>query len=137
MSYKKWFIRHSQKHKKIVNSLLKRGFGKKAIIEYFYYENLKLKEPKFCPLFVKDKKCHDMKNLNCYLCGCDNFRFNDRGFKKIDDNLLVSYCKLNLGDKIISKGKIHHNCSNCQVPHKKRYISKKFNFYWGEVMGRV
>ena len=82
MGYLNWFKAHGEKHKKIVDRLLEDNLTNNEIVEYFEYENLKNSEPEFCPLFAKDKKCHSIENLNCYLCGCPNFRFSDKGFKK-------------------------------------------------------
>ena len=55
------------------------------VIAYFKFENMVKKEPDFCPLYKDNKKCHDMKELNCYLCACPNFRFDDEGFKKVEE----------------------------------------------------
>lgn len=59
------------------------GNTKQEIIEYFRFENMVKNEPDFCPLYKDNKKCHDMEDLNCYLCACPHFRFDDNGFKKI------------------------------------------------------
>lgn len=136
MSYNSWFENHGNKHKELIEKLLKRGFDKDEIIEYFKYENLKKNEPNFCPLFAKNKKCHEMEELNCYLCACPNFRFNDSGFKEIEDKTLYSYCQIDSkdGEKFISSDKIHQNCTNCTIPHHKNYIEKHFSFDWLEIM---
>ena len=42
------------------------------VIEYFKFENMVKNEPDFCPLYKDNKKCHDMEDLNCYLCACPN-----------------------------------------------------------------
>jgi len=52
------------------------------VIAYFRFENMVQKEPDFCPLYKETKKCHDMEVLNCYLCACPNFRFDDEGISK-------------------------------------------------------
>jgi hypothetical protein len=126
MSYLSWYIKSQKKYNILISSLQKRGFSKKNLIEYFRFENLSIKQSFFCPLFAKNKKCHNIANLNCYMCACDNFRLTTSGRVK-------SYCRLNLGHKIESKGKIHQDCSKCSVPHKKRYIEKAFKFKWNEM----
>ncbi len=40
------------------------------------------KENDFCLLYKDNKKCHDYEDLNCYLCACPYFRFDDEGISK-------------------------------------------------------
>ena len=80
MSYKSWFLEHGNKHKAIMAKLT--HLSDEEVIAYFRFENMVEKEPDFCPLYADNKKCHDMQALNCYLCACPNFRFDDKGFKK-------------------------------------------------------
>lgn len=136
MGYKNWFDMHADKHKKIVDKLLLSDYTKEGIIEYFTYENMVKNENDFCPLFAKNKKCHDMKNLNCYFCACPNFRFNDDGIKIINKKMQYSFCNINSidGEAKAYGDKIHQNCSNCQVPHKKSYIEKCFDYDWKIIM---
>ena len=131
MGYKSWFDNHAKKHKKIVDKLLQRGFGKDEVIEYFEFDNMIKNEPDFCPLYKDNKKCHEMDDLNCYMCACPNFRFNDNGL----DGDFLSKCFVGNGDIIKTKsGKIHQDCSSCSVPHHKRFIEKNFSFDWKEMM---
>lgn len=134
MGYLDWFNAHAAKHKKIVQKLA--NLDKDQIIDYFEYENMKLKEPDFCILYAKDKKCHDIENLNCYLCACPNFRFNDNGFNSKDGNLILSFCAINSKDgaQIVSKNNIHQDCTKCTVPHLKEYVQKHFSLDWSEIM---
>ena len=134
MSYLNWFKKHGEKHKKIIDKLLKNNLNKDEIIDYFEYENLKKSEPNFCPLFTKNKKCHNIEYLNCYLCGCPNFRFKDIGFKQEDNKTLYSYCDINSkdGKKFIKANAIHQNCINCVIPHSKEYIKNNFSLDWFE-----
>ena len=136
MSYTKWMQEHAKKHKKIVEKLLDNGLTQKEIIDYFDFENMKEKEINFCPLYAKNKKCHDMDELNCYLCACPNFRFNDDGIKKVDNKLQYSYCNIDSKDgrQGIYGEKIHQNCSKCQVPHTKEYVTKHFDLKWSNIM---
>ncbi|WP_373071727.1 hypothetical protein [Sulfurimonas sp.] len=136
MPYKSWFDEHTSKHKKIVDKLLQKNFTTEEIIEYFDFENMVEMEKDFCPLYEKNKKCHDMKKLNCYLCACPNFRFNDNGIEKIDDKTKYSYCSINSkkGELGTYGDAIHQNCSGCDVPHVKKYVEDKFDIDWKKIM---
>ena len=83
------------------------------VIAYFHFENMVEKEPDFCPLYKEHKKCHDMKDLNCYLCACPSFRFDDEGFQKVEAKTLYSTCSIDSKDgaQFISDDAIHQNCS--------------------------
>ncbi len=72
MTYISWIENHSKKHQKLVQKLY--SLSENELIEYFLYENMQKNEPDFCLLYKENKKCHDMKNLNCYLCACPEFR---------------------------------------------------------------
>ena len=134
MSYQKWFEKQAEKHKEIVEK--SKSLSDEELIDYFEYQNLKEKEKDFCPLFAKDKKCHNIKYLNCYLCGCPYFRFNDKGFKKIGGKTLYSYCSINSKNarNFENETSIHLDCSNCKVPHTKKFILKNFSREWSEIM---
>jgi len=129
---------HNKKHSLILKKLFL--LSDNEIIEYFKYENMKINEPDFCPLYAKNIKCHEMGNLNCYLCACPHFRFRDDvGFKEIDGKKLLSFCNINSKNGFIFKTKeaIHQDCSNCLIPHKKQYIVKVFDKDWNQVMKDV
>jgi Zn-finger protein len=133
VSYSSWVKKHGLKHKEIMERL--KDLSDDEVIEYFRFENMVEKEPNFCPLYAKNKKCHDIENLNCYLCACPNFRFNDSGFEKIEDKTLFSYCSIDSknGKKAISKSAIHQDCSDCLIPHREDFIKKVFNRDWFEI----
>jgi hypothetical protein len=134
MGYNDWFNRHADKHKKIVDKLLKKEFTKEQIVEYFEFENMVKEEVEFCPLYTKNKKCHDMKELNCYLCACPNFRFNEEGLDNYNEFKILSRCNINNGKKFAGKGVIHQDCSSCSVPHHKSYVLKNFDLNWMKIM---
>jgi hypothetical protein len=131
MSYRKWFLAHAQKHKTVVERLVRDGLPKEAIITYFRWENLRKKEPDFCPLFEESKKCHEMEQLNCYLCACPNFRFDDGVHKG-----RVSWCAIDSkeGSTMEHAGCMHQDCSACTVPHHEKYITDSFEYDWLRVM---
>ncbi len=139
MSYSEWFEKHADKHEKIVQKLLSKGYTKLQIIEYFDFDNMVINETAFCPLYEKRDKCHDIKKLNCYLCACPHFRFNDKGIKKVDDKLQYSLCDIESknGRQGVYNRVIHQDCSKCIIPHTQKYIDKHFNLSWREIMNKV
>lgn len=136
MAYISWLQKHANKHKKIIDKLIAQNYTKEQIIDYFDFENMKEKEVDFCPLYAKNKKCHDMEHLNCYLCSCPNFRFNDEGIKKVDDKTQFSRCNINSKDgrQGVYGEKIHQDCSGCGVPHHRAYVEKHFDLDWAKIM---
>lgn len=137
MSYKNWYTQHGEKHAKIMLKLKNKSDDE--VIKYFRFENMVLNEPEFCPLYKDNKKCHDYEELNCYLCACPNFRFNDNGFKKDDNKTTFSYCNIDSkdGNQFISEDSIHQDCSGCTVPHNESYIKKNFKGDWFEIMNQT
>jgi len=128
MSYQSWHEAHSVKHEEVVSRLS--SLSDDEIIEYFDYENMKVKEKDFCVLYAQDKKCHDIENLNCYLCACPNFRVGESS----------STCDINSkdGGTIESKnGFVHQDCSGCIVPHRAKYVKKNFNKSWKKIMSKT
>lgn len=136
MSYTNWFDAHAQKHKAILTKLLAKNYNKEKIIAYFDFDNMVKNEPDFCPLYADNKKCHDMKSLNCYLCACPNFRFNDAGIQKIEENTQYSVCNIESkdGNQGLYGDKIHQDCSQCGVPHHLSYVEKHFDIDWKKTM---
>jgi Zn-finger protein len=130
MSYKSWFDNHAKKHKEIVDRLLEKNFCKSEIIEYFRWENISKSDKEFCPLFKDNQKCHDIENLNCFLCACPHFRFDD------DSEKQKSSCSINSknGKLLEFNGTIHQDCSNCLIPHKENFISKVYKTSWLDIM---
>ncbi len=136
MGYTDWFKKHAQKHKVIVAKLLSKNYSKEQIIDYFDFENMKREEKDFCPLYAKDKKCHDMESLNCYLCACPNFRFNDTGIEKVEEKTKFSFCSIDSKDGRVGVygEKIHQDCSKCGVPHHRVFVEKHFDIAWEKMM---
>lgn len=138
MSYTSWFDEHASKHKVIVEKLQKQNLTKEQIIDYFDFENMKVKERDFCPLYADNKKCHDMQELNCYLCACPNFRFHDDGVEKVEEKTKYSFCDIDSKDgKVGVYGEaIHQDCSGCSVPHHRAYVLKNFDYDWKKIMSK-
>ncbi|MBD3810386.1 MAG: hypothetical protein IE884_07795 [Sulfuricurvum sp.] len=137
MSYREWFDAHGLKHAAIMAKLT--HLTDEEVIEYFRFENMVEKEPDFCPLYAQKQKCHDTEELNCYLCACPNFRFNEGGFAQEGGRTLFSTCSINSpdGDRYVSETAIHQNCAGCIVPHRESYIRKLFNRDWFAIMREV
>jgi Zn-finger protein len=128
MSYQSWHESHSKKHQEIVARLS--HLSDDEVIEYFDFENMKVKEKDFCVLYAKNKKCHDIENLNCYLCACPNFRVAKDS----------SFCDINSKDGGTIEGKdgfIHQDCSACLVPHRAKYVKKNFDRSWEKIMSKT
>ncbi len=136
MGYTQWVQNHAKKHKKIVDKLLAQNYTKEQIIDYFDFDNMKIEEEDFCPLYAKNKKCHDMDSLNCYLCSCPNFRYSDRGIQKIEEKTQYSFCNIDSkdGKQGVYGDKIHQDCSKCSVPHHREYVKKHFDYNWSNIM---
>ncbi len=134
MNYGEWYSQHAQKHGDIVKSLS--HLSDEEVMEYFDFDNMKIKHPDFCPLYPKDQKCHDMESLNCYFCACMHFRFDDNSIRIEDDKRVYSYCSIESKNsaKFETKDSIHNDCSNCKVPHKPHVIKKYFDRDWRVVM---
>ena len=137
MNYSDWFESHGQKHQNIMKKL--EHLSDVEVVDYFRFENMVEKETEFCFLYKEHKKCHEMEELNCYLCACPNFRFNDEGFSKKESQLLYSTCSIESKDgaQFVSGDAIHQDCSGCTVPHHEDYIKKHFKRDWFEVMQSV
>lgn len=136
MTYQEWYDDFANKHKRIVEKLLAKGFDKKQIIEYFDFENMVEAEPNFCLLYQEKKKCHDIEKLNCYLCACPYFRFNDKGFEVIEGKIKKSHCAIDAkeGKLGVWGDTIHQDCTGCSIPHHRRFVEKNFSLEWKEVM---
>ena len=134
MSYKKWFKEHAQKHSAIMRSLTHLNHAE--VIEYFDFDNMRVKHPDFCPLYEQNKKCHHMEKLNCYLCACMHFRFDDNGINIKNGKTCYSYCSIDSKNHKLFKDdkSIHNDCSACKVPHKHHVIEKYFDRDWSVVM---
>ncbi len=135
MSYRSWFNEHGNKHKVIIDKLIAADYSKEMIIEYFDFENMVKHENDFCVLYQEPKKCHDMEKLNCYMCACPNFRFDDEGIKPYADKTIMSECDIDNGEEFAHDDKIHQNCASCTVPHHEAYVAKNFSLDWFEMMG--
>lgn len=137
MTYTAWFESHGRKHQNIMKKLT--HLSDAEVIAYFKFENMVEKEPDFCFLYKDNKKCHEMEDLNCYLCACPYFRFKDEGLSKEGTKVLYSTCSIDAkeGAQFVSNNAIHHDCSACTIPHHEAYIKKHFSRDWFEIMRNV
>ncbi len=137
MGYHEWFEELAEKHRTIVEKCHR--LSDDALVDYFLYENMVEKEPDYCPLYATGTKCHRMEDLNCYLCGCPEFRFCDGGFGVYEGKKLYSYCAIDSRHATwvrVSDG-WHLDCSGCTLPHHKSYILKHFDRDWKKIMKEV
>jgi len=143
MTYRSWFDDFAKRHQHIVQKLRQKGYTKEQIINYFDFENMLQHEPNFCPLYqelneagTQGKKCHDMERLNCYLCACPHFRFNDAGIDKIEKRTRYSLCDIDSkeGSAGVYGEMIHQDCSGCRIPHHLKYIQKHYDEDWKVIM---
>lgn len=137
MTYLEWCKSHQNKHNAIMQKLV--DLSDDEVIEYFYYENMQKNEPLFCPLYALNQKCHDMQNLNCYLCACPHFRFDDMGIKKVEEKTLFSTCAIGAkkGKVFESESALHHDCTNCCIPHEREFIKQSFERDWHYIMEKT
>ena len=137
MTYLDWFNEHADRHRNVVEKLLDQGLDTQAIIDYFDFDNMVAKEPGFCGLYKTATKCHDMDKLNCYLCACPNFRFDDHALP-IHGITTYSRCSIDSPDGGIFEHENcrHQDCSGCTVPHHRNYIERHFDTSWRRMMNR-
>jgi len=116
-----------------------RNLDDEALVDYFEYENMARREPAYCPLYATHTKCHRMEHLNCYLCGCPEFRFCDGGFGTYEKKRLYSYCAIDSRHAkwVETDEGWHLDCSDCTLPHHKSYIMKHFDRNWKKIMQKV
>ena len=95
------------------------------LVDYYSFENLSILFPDKCVCYQSRKPCHDIEELNCFLCYCPNYLNDIKG----------GGCKIHS-----SKGKwFYHkelpigqiwDCSDCIIPHTKEsakeYLLKQF-----------
>ena len=87
------------------------------IVAEFSYKTRKQKFPDACICYLQDKPCHDMENLNCFLCYCP---FYDRSKEE-------GGCLKNSKDgewfysKKLYAGKVW-DCSNCTITHEDTFV---------------
>ncbi len=136
MSYEDWYIKHGNKHNVIVDKLIAQGYTKDGIIEYFDFDSMVVNEPDFCVLYARPKKCHAIEKLNCFLCACPLFRFNDDGIEMRGGHQVRSYCKVKskYGSQNLFGDVIHQDCTSCTVPHSIKFVQKYFDVNWFNIM---
>ncbi len=136
MSYFSWFVSHGHKHTTLVHKLIALGYTKECIIDYFVFENMAEQEPSFCLLYANKQKCHPVSYLNCYLCACPHFRFNDDGLTTEKNLVIKSQCSITSKKSawFVHENVAHLDCSRCSLPHTKAFIRKHFDRDWREIM---
>lgn len=136
MSYFEWFEAHATKHQHLVQKLRNKNYTQEMIIRYFDFESMKVNEPHFCLLYAQNKKCHNLQSLNCYLCACPHFRFNDEGLRHEKGVCVKSECAIQskISHYFVYENVAHLDCSACIVPHTKAFVQKHFDMSWQRIM---
>jgi Zn-finger protein len=92
-----------------------------SIIDYMSFKNRSKRDTSLCPQYKgkNPKPCHEVKDLNCFLCACPNY----------ESEKLEGGCKINS-----KKGKFHYHknlpkgmvwdCSDCNINHSPKEIEK-------------
>jgi len=104
--FDEWLKEFEEKRAKIISKLKDKTIIE--IIDYFEYDNMKEKEPDFCPLYKIGEKCHDLEYLNCFFCACPFYK--------------IYKCEINSKFAIQIETKRVIDCSNCPVPHRKQFV---------------
>lgn len=136
MTYTQWFQAHAEKHRRILSRLSAQNLTPVQIVAYFTFENMVEKEEEFCLLYATKRKCHDIPKLNCYWCACPYFRFDDNALPDEEGVIVYSYCSINApqGKPFAHENVIHHDCSDCTVPHDSKTILQHFSTDWKGIM---
>ncbi len=136
MTYREWFDTHAAKHAALLARLEALGMEQEEIIGYFDFENMRHAEPDFCPLYAQNVKCHDMPSLNCYFCACPHFRFDDAGIALEEGAVRYSRCSIDApeGRSYRFENAIHQDCSLCLIPHRRAFVSARFDPLWSRAM---
>jgi hypothetical protein len=134
VTYLEWYRSHAAKHAEIMATLT--HLSDEAVIDYFSYENMRQHHPDFCPLYLRNIKCHDIEALNCYLCGCMHFRFDDSGMERVGQKVRLSDCAIASEYRATfeTETSLHNDCSGCTIPHRKAVIQNYFDRDWDEMM---
>ena len=129
MTFTEWVQKHEQEKNKILAKLS--HLNTKQLVDYFEYENMKVNEPTFCPLYETNTKCHNLPDgkLNCYFCACPYFVYTDGEPLSIDHGMKV-YSKCSIESVFAMKFIWEENgedncqcdCSQCFIPHKKSVV---------------
>ncbi len=128
MTFKSWEETHNQKVNNILEKL--REISPEDIVKYFDFDNMVIYEQDFCPLYASNTKCHDVKTLNCYFCGCPYFKkSDDKPLFMLDGVKIMSTCSINAKEvkAFVLDGIQQCDCSGCDIPHKKSFVTKYIN----------
>ncbi len=135
--YAQWFEDFADKHRVIIEGL--EELSDDELVAYFEYDNMCKRHPDFCPLYAEGRKCHNIEDLNCYLCACPLFRFCDTGIDRIGEKMRYSLCAVGSRWSATAETEtaIHMDCSNCPLPHRRSFIKKYFDRNWQKIMCEV
>lgn len=129
MTYAEWIKKHNEDVSEVLGRM--KFTDDEDMVKYFDYDNMKVKEPNFCPLYKMNKKCHDVKDLNCFYCACPYFTINPTP-RTYGKTTIGSICTINSKYRGVflenpdenNVVKVHCDCTNCFIPHKASFAIK-------------
>ena len=121
MTYSEWQTENSAKRSKLQRKLESWGLNQKQVISYFNYDNMRVNQPDYCGLYKTNSKCHQMDNLNCYLCACPHFVIHNPPLPA-GKNELHSTCSISsrFAETFTTDNSSHCDCTNCTIPHTEK-----------------
>ena len=82
-----------------------------------------------CPYYAQEKPCHDIKDLNCFLCVCPEYHSDmDEGGCRINNQS----GKWHSPYPYSKSGKVW-DCSDCSFPHFQAHIEQYLRQNLGEL----
>lgn len=135
MTYSEWKSNHIAKLTAIVEDNVSKPVS--DLIDIFNYDNMVSEYPDFCPLYKEGTRCHNVSDLNCFLCACPYFVASETKPIGItfDNKLVMSQCTINskfavpFVQSAPNQSYVHCDCSSCLVPHHKPAILKHVSNY--------
>lgn len=98
----------------LANEIREQRIGE--VIDEWNFEKRKKANPNGCVCYEQDKKCHNLKKLNCFFCYCPDY---DRSVKE-------GRCRIDSpdGKYIDNHERKILDCSECDFPHKRENAIK-------------
>ena len=124
MTYTAWRSDFFNRRDTLQRRLEQSGLSPAEVVSYFNYDNMRIAEPDFCPLYALNTKCHDMSKLNCYLCACPHFVCSDEPLFAYT----YSVCSINSrhATTFTYDNCVHCECTHCTLPHSTSVALKHY-----------
>jgi len=98
-----------------------------AVISEFRYDNRSVSHPEKCICYREGLPCHDMENLNCFLCYCPYYDTEKEEGGCLRDS---PDGKWHDSEKL-PKGRIW-DCSDCDYPHREETVRAYLEAYFAQ-----